>query len=58
MRDKDETTRMISQTAVDGMQKRGRPHLRLRDLVIEVITRPEMVEYRKHWHVIIEPTHN
>ena len=42
---------------VDGKRNRGRPKQRWRDLVKEDTTRnqttTEMVEDRKHWHVII-----
>ena len=56
-RDKDYTMRKILQMTVDGKRNRGRPKLRWRDLVKEDTDRnqttTEMVEDRKHWHVMI-----
>ena len=57
-RDKDYTMRKILQMTVDGKRNRGRPKLRWRDPVKEDIARSqtttEMVEDRKHWHVMIQ----
>ena len=53
-RDKDDATRKILQMTVDGKRNRGRPKLRLRDLVRYDMARNQMTaEDRGHWHVMI-----
>ena len=56
-RDKYDATRKILQMTLDGKRNRGRPKLRWRDLVKDVMARnqmtTEMAEDRGHWHVMI-----
>ena len=56
-RDKDDAMRKILQMTVDGKRNRGRPKLRLRELVRDDMARnqmtTEMAEERGHWHVMI-----
>ena len=53
-RDKDGAARKILQMAIDGKRNRGRPKLRLRDLVRRIPDDNRDGRRQKHWHVMIQ----